>query len=225
VRFAFTILDHRVSFSISKYAAPGVTIDANLQQGNLVSPLSRYSDPLPNGYGSDCWLHVDDGVQYQWTKDTNDIGLIGGDGSALAHTGSMFARAFPVKATPSAAELTGWGGSLPATIANLDGVTLNSGDVFLIQNFGDGLSDGVYTITDGSGHFAPADVPPNGSPNGHTIHVLEGTTNAGKNYWAQPDADPLQPPNFSLLPTGKILFRLVGASGALITAVVRRIIP
>lgn len=233
MRFAFTLLDHRVSLSIDKYAAPAVTFEDTLQAGNLIPPLTRYSDffsgsSTTNFGGSDYLIEVDEGATYEWIKKGNDLGIGDSSSTPLVTSGNITARPFVVKVTVSDAEMTAWDGDGPDAFSgigsSLDGVTVGVGDLFLIQraeNFGGNQTqNGIFKIRDAAGHFDPIF---SGFSNGMTVRVMEGATGAGK-YFRFQAQDVTGPLSFWVPETpGKVFLRLTGAAGVLVTAGLKRV--
>lgn len=220
MRFAFNILDHRLSLSIAKYKAPAVNFDDNLQEASLVPFDARYDD---NGNYK---LLVDVGANYLWAKRGNDTEIYNGDSSTpITATGMLVAAPFVVIASPTGAEMQAWDGPPPDPhIANADGIALTINDLFLLQNYesnlGSRLYNGIYRVTteesdrtraayDGLLHL------------GSTVHVLSGTANIGKTFSHTADESGFQ--IWTQLAAGKMHLLLRGSAGALVTASVQRV--
>lgn len=220
MRFAFNILDHRVSLSISKYKAPGVTFDENLQQASLVPFDARYDD---NGNYK---LLVDVGSTYLWTKRGNDSTIYNADSpTPLSATGTLIAAPFVVKASPTDAEMQAWDGPPPDNhITHADGIFFEINDLFILQdyenNLGSRLYNGIYRVTTEEGNYTRASY--DGLLHlGSTVHVLSGTENIGKNFSHTADGSGFE--IWTELAAGKMHLLLRGSPGVLVTASVQRV--
>lgn len=223
MRFAFAILDRRVTLSVDKYAAPSVTFEDSLHPANMIPPLARY--PANDFYVAE----ADEGARYQWIKHENDSEIKNGDtNTGVTVSGEILARAFIAKAAATDAETTSWGGVLPASLPTLDGVSLNDGDIFLIQGIeqhgGTADQNGIYQIfSDGSHSFSKFVIPILGT--GMTVRVIGGGVNAGKYYWPEvtDGGAEFDDEIWAEGAVGKIHLRLAGLPGELVTAELRRI--
>jgi hypothetical protein len=226
MRFAFTNFDNRVGLFVSKYASVPIIFgeETPLQEGNLIPPLSRYSDAGDGSMlgGSDFLIQVDEGASYQWTRDGNDLTIVNGDLREISLSGPLTAKTYLVKAVPTAADMALWGAAPtdPLTSVVMDGVTLHSGDVFAITSFSNHAYNGVFKLTSDGGAYAVQEL----AFPGMSIHVVEGASNAGKNFYCTSSAnDSSLATTWAELPAGKAMFRLTGSPGVLITASLTRI--
>lgn len=220
MRFAFNILDHRVSLSIAKYKAPAVSFDDNLQEGSLIPFDARYDDD------GNYKLLVDVGTNYLWTKRGNDTNIYNGDSTTpLSATGTLVAAPFVVKASPTNAEMQAWDGPPPDPhITNADGIFFEINDIFLLQNYESNLGsrnyNGIYRVTTEEGNYTR--VTYDGLLHlGSTVHVLSGTVNTGKNFSHTADGSGFE--IWTELAAGKMHLLLRGSPGVLVTASVTRI--
>lgn len=223
MRFAFTLFDHRVSLSISRYAAPAITFEDNLPRASIIPFGSVYPES-----GDALLVQVNEGANFLWTKGANDGSIVNADTKfPISDTGTIRAAAFLVKATATSAENVAWGASLPDTIASLDGITLNVNDTFLIQgrelSGGDNSQNDVYSIRDVDGHYDEWHAPFFPETNGFTAHVLQGTA-AGRNYYTTHllgEGSGNKP--WVLGTAGKVYLRLYGTPGTPVTALLQPI--
>jgi hypothetical protein len=227
MRFGFATPDHRVPLSVARYAAPPIEFEYLETRDNLVPIGAIYSAAHTQTVGgSEYLLEVDEGGNYQWIKGADDTSITNADHQSTIFSGGVItpAQAFEVRAKATQSEMDSWGGTLPALIPTLDGVTFEPNDFFLIQNFSDDSKNGIYQVTSEAGAYSEylAGTVPSGS--GMTVKVTEGTTNADGYYWY--DSDDSQPTAkiWRSGTQGKVYLRLKGTPGILVTAVVRRVI-
>jgi hypothetical protein len=221
MRFGFTTLDHRVGLSVADYSAPPIVFPYEVTNENLFPLLARYSADQSLAYaGSDYFLEVDEGYYYQYKANSAvDLGVYFNE-AAFALAGAVF-QAAPslVKAIATAADVTSWGGSLPATITSIDGVPMDEGDAFFVHNIS--AQNGVYRISSG-GSFSQELIPSAFGGTGITVKAVEGVSNAQKYFWFDPsDAEPRR---WREGTAGKMHYRFVGTPGMLVTATFRRVI-